>query len=81
MFTRLKQVAAITQDSRYVDLQRLSEKLRNKVSLLSFENCTKLVAKLPNPNVGHPYDMVASEAATLDFVSLFVIHYLLIADC
>lgn len=41
----------------------------NKTFLLTFNNGSEVVAKLPNPNAGPKVLTVASEVATMDYVS------------
>lgn len=40
----------------------------NKAILLTMDNGTQVVAKVPNPNAGKPHFTTASEVATMDFV-------------
>jgi hypothetical protein len=41
----------------------------NKAFLLIFNNGSEVVAKLPNPNAGPKALTIASEVATMDYVS------------
>jgi hypothetical protein len=49
----------------------------NKVISLKMENGEEVLARIPNPNAGHPEYCVASEVATLDFVRRSVLAKLL----
>ena len=42
----------------------------SKAFLLTFDDQSQLVAKLPNPNAGPAFFTTASEVATMDFVSV-----------
>jgi hypothetical protein len=64
----LVQIASRTVGSRCLHLSKLPEGLNNKVFSLRMENGKEILARIPNPNVGHPHYVVASEVATLDFV-------------
>jgi hypothetical protein len=35
----------------------------------------QVVAKIPNPNAGRPHFTTASEVATMDFVSLYILAF------
>jgi len=65
----LKQIAECTQNSRCVDVLKLQEGFNNKVYSMRFESGSEVIARLPTPIAGHPHWVVASEVATLDFVS------------
>ncbi len=64
----LQQIASQALRSRCVELRKLPEGLYNKVLSLRMENGKEILARIPNPNAGHPHYVVASEVATLDFV-------------
>lgn len=64
----LQQIAGEALRSRCVEIQKLAEGINNKVLSLRMENGKEILARIPNPNAGHPYYTVASEVATLDFV-------------
>lgn len=64
----LQEIASRTLSSRCVELKKLPEGLHNKVFSLRMENGTEILARIPNPNAGPSYYVVASEVATLDFV-------------
>lgn len=49
-------------------MTKLAEGLYNKVFAQKMENEEEILARIPNPNAGHPKYVVASEVATLDFV-------------
>jgi hypothetical protein len=42
----------------------------NKALLLTMDDGTQAVAKIPNPNAGRPHLTTASEVATMEFVCL-----------
>lgn len=68
-------LASITADAmestRCVSIQKLPDGNNNKALLLTMDNGMQAVAKIPNPNAGRPHLMIASEVATMDFVSVF----------
>jgi hypothetical protein len=66
----LKQAAADAIKSPCISITKLPKGLFNKVFLLKMGNGQELIAKIPNPNAGVEHLTVASEVATLDFVSL-----------
>jgi hypothetical protein len=49
-------------------MTKLPEGMYNKVFSLKMENGEEVLARIPNPNAGHPRYCVGSEVATLDFV-------------
>ncbi|KAJ6130826.1 hypothetical protein N7512_003606, partial [Penicillium capsulatum] len=53
--------------SQCVQMTKLPQGLFKKVFSL-MENGKEVLARIPNPNAGNPQSVVASEAATLDFV-------------
>jgi hypothetical protein len=61
-------------------MTKIPEGLYNKVFSLRMENGREILARIPNPNAGHPQRVVASEVATLDLVrndvAPFLIHLL-----
>jgi hypothetical protein len=65
----LQQVASKVLGAQCVQMTKLPEGLYNKVFSLKMENGEEVLARIPNPNAGHPQYCVASEVATLDFVS------------
>ncbi|KAJ5555131.1 phosphotransferase enzyme family protein [Penicillium sp. DV-2018c] len=48
-------------------MTKIPEGLYNKVFSLRMENGREILARIPNPNAGHPQRVVASEVATLDY--------------
>lgn len=64
----LQQTASHIVGSRCLKMTKLPEGLYNKVFSLEMENGREILARIPNPNAGHPQYVVASEVATLDFV-------------
>jgi hypothetical protein len=50
-------------------MTKIPEGLYNKMFFLKMENGREALGRIPNPNAGHPQLVVASEVATLDFVS------------
>jgi hypothetical protein len=64
----LQQIAGRIASSRCVEMTKIPEGLYNKVFSLRMENGREILARIPNPNAGHPQRVVASEVATLDFV-------------
>jgi hypothetical protein len=51
-----------------VQIQKYPDGMYNKSMLLTMDNGTQVVAKVPNPNAGLPHFATASEVATMDFV-------------
>ena len=64
----LQHTAGQLMGSRCIQMNKLPEGLFNKVFSLRMENGKEILARIPNPNAGHPHYVVASEVATLDFV-------------
>ncbi|OJJ67105.1 hypothetical protein ASPBRDRAFT_34417 [Aspergillus brasiliensis CBS 101740] len=64
----LQQIAGRIASSRCVEMKKIPEGLYNKVFSLKMENGREILARIPNPNAGHPQRVVASEVATLDFL-------------
>ncbi|KAF2457269.1 phosphotransferase enzyme family protein [Lineolata rhizophorae] len=54
--------------SRCVDVFKYMEGSFNKAFLMTMEDGSQVVAKIPNPNAGRPHYTTASEAATLVFL-------------
>ena len=52
-----------------VGIEKYPDGMYNKAMLLTMDNGTQVVAKVPNPNAGKPHFTTASEVATMDFVS------------
>ncbi|KAF7173882.1 hypothetical protein CNMCM5623_006128 [Aspergillus felis] len=64
----LQQVAGQVSGTRCIQMTKLPEGMYNKVFSLKMENGEEVLARIPNPNAGHPQYCVASEFATLDFL-------------
>ncbi|KAE8355458.1 phosphotransferase enzyme family protein [Aspergillus coremiiformis] len=64
----LQRIAGQLMGSRRVRMTKIPEGLFNKVFSLQMENGKEILARIPNPNAGHPHYVVASEVATLDFL-------------
>ncbi|PWY91704.1 phosphotransferase enzyme family protein [Aspergillus sclerotioniger CBS 115572] len=64
----LQQIAGRIASSRCVEMTKIPEGLYNKVFSLRMENDREILARIPNPNAGHPQHVVASEVATLNFL-------------
>ena len=54
-----------------VNLHKFADGMHNKAFLLTMDDGSEAVGKIPNPNAGLPYFTTASEVATMDFVSFF----------
>jgi len=52
-----------------VSIEKCPDGMHNKVLLLTMDDGTQAIAKVPNPNAGRPHFTTASEIATMDFVS------------
>lgn len=52
-----------------VSITKLAEGGFNKVFRLSMNNGSVVIARIPNPNIGPAFKVIASEVATMDFVS------------
>jgi hypothetical protein len=52
-----------------MDLTKLPEGYFNKVFLMAMDDGKEVIAKIPNPNAGRPHLTIASEVATMDYVS------------
>ncbi|KAI1970132.1 hypothetical protein LOZ55_006628 [Ophidiomyces ophidiicola] len=61
--TAAKSVGAM----RCIDVEECPDGLYSKALILTMDNETQVVAKIPYPNVGVPYYTTASEVATMDF--------------
>lgn len=54
--------------SNCTEIKKLPEGNFNKTFLLTFDNGSEVIARIPNPNAGRPHFSTASEVATMDFV-------------
>lgn len=68
----LCKIAADAVGKTCVHVEKLPDGMYNKALLLSMDDQTQVVAKLPNPNAGQPHFTTASEVATMDFVGHLV---------
>ena len=55
-----------------VAIEKYPDGMYNKALLLTMEDGTQVVAKVPNPNAGRPHYTTASEVATLEFVCVTI---------
>lgn len=53
-----------------IEVTKLPEGNFNKTFAMSLQDGRELIARLPTPNVGPRYYTIASEVATMDYVSL-----------
>lgn len=60
-----------TRTRRCVSVEKFADGMHNKALLLTMDDGSKVVGKIPNPNAGRSHFITASEVATMDFVSLF----------
>ena len=65
----LATIAAQAMGSSCIHVDKYPDRLDNKTFLLTMQNESQVVAKVPNPNAGLPHLTTASEVATIDFVS------------
>lgn len=61
--------AAAVGSKTCVSIEKCPDGMHNKVLLLTMDDGTQAIAKVPNPNAGRPHFTTASEVATMDFVS------------
>lgn len=67
----LANTAADAMGSSHCDsILKLLDSNYSKTLLLTMDDGVQVVAKIPNPNAGRPHLTIASEVATMDFVSL-----------
>jgi hypothetical protein len=52
-----------------VEIAKYPDGMYNKSMLLTMDDGSRVVAKVPNPNAGRPHLTTASEIATMDFAS------------
>lgn len=64
----LKEAAANAVGASCCDLRKLSEGLFNRAFLLTMNNGTEIVARIPTSISGPAYYTTASEVATIDFM-------------
>ena len=67
----LARLAAEAVGSRScISIEKYPDGMYNKAMLLTMDDGTQVVAKIPNPNAGRPHFTTASEVATMDFVGI-----------
>lgn len=67
----LARVAAEAVGSKScVGMEKYADGMYNKALLMTMQDGTETVAKIPNPNAGRPHFTTASEVATMEFVSV-----------
>lgn len=67
----LARLAAEAVGSKFcISIEKYPDGMYNKVLLLTMDDDTQAVAKIPNPNAGRPHLTTASEVATMEFVCL-----------
>lgn len=65
----LARLAAVAVGSKScISMEKYPDGMYNKALLLTMEDGTQVVAKIPNPNAGQPHFTTASEVATMEFV-------------
>lgn len=70
----LQKVAAqAIKSESCVGVEKLPEGSNNKTFLMTMNDGTQVVAKLPNPYGGRPHFSTATEVATIDYVSQLVL--------
>lgn len=57
-----------TRAKSCINIKKYPDGMFNKSMLLTMDNGSQVVAKVPNPNAGIPHFTTASEVATMDFV-------------
>ena len=68
-FNELARLAAEAVGSKFcVSIEKYPDGMYNKALLLTMDDGTQAIAKIPNPNAGQPHWTTASEVATMDFV-------------
>ena len=58
-----------------IGIEKYPDGMYNKAFLLTMDDGSQVVAKVPNPNAGRPYFTTASEVATMDFVGSICLSY------
>ena len=78
----LARVAATAVGSKIcTSIKKYPDGMFSKAMLLTMDDGTQVVAKVPNPNAGLPHFTTASEVATMDFVSVLPrVMYVCICD-
>jgi hypothetical protein len=70
----INSLARVAADSvgaaRCIAIKEYPDGMFNKAFLMPMDDGQEVIAKIPNPNAGLPHFTTASEAATMDFVSL-----------
>ena len=69
----LQELARLTAEAvgskSCVSIEKYPDGMYNKALLLTMDDGTQAVAKVPNPNAGRPHFTTASEVATMEFIS------------
>lgn len=66
-------ISAQTVGSRScVNIEKYPDGMFSKAFLMTMDDGTKVVAKVPNPNAGNAHFTTASEVATMDFVRTLI---------
>lgn len=70
----LARIAAQSIGAKFcIDIQKCPDGMYNKCYVLTMDDGKEVIAKVPNPNAGRPHFATASEVATMDFVSSYLI--------
>ncbi|EGC45217.1 phosphotransferase enzyme family protein [Histoplasma capsulatum var. duboisii H88] len=65
----LTRIAAEATGAHHCEsVHKFADGMHNKALLLTMDNGTEVVGKIPNPNAGRPHFTTASEVATMDFM-------------
>lgn len=68
---RLASIAALASNANHcMQISKCADGLYNKAFLMTMDTGVEVIAKIPNPNAGNARLVVASEAATMEFVSI-----------
>lgn len=59
---------AVGTDMRCTEITRLPEGNFNKTFMMTMRSGAQIIARVANPNAGHPHYTIASEVATMDYV-------------
>lgn len=63
-----------------VSIKKYPDGMYNKTMLLTMEDGTEVVAKVPNPNAGQQHFTTASEVATMEFVCIVLPSYSILQE-
>ncbi|KAG5961171.1 hypothetical protein E4U57_007828 [Claviceps arundinis] len=64
-----RRAARVVQADRCLSIEKFPDGLYNRILLLTMDNGKEVVAKIPNLNFPRPHLTIASEVATMKFVS------------